>query len=309
MLSSEPVHPVSRILPVLAVIGALALGLSLAAQQPTFRSGSRVVPSYVTVTDGNNRLVTDLTREDFEILDNGRVQDVSIFDNEVRPITVVVMLDTSISMTHRLTDLYAGAEQFLLRLLPHDKATVGAFNDKIEFASTFTSDRQTLISALKHLDFGNETHLYDAVHSSLDQLEKVDGRKVILLFTDGADFGSRQGSGRALERARDGEVMIYGIGLETEFFNGQSYVRSKPDSILNRFANETGGGYFDLKKNADLNASFTRIAQELRSQYLLGFSPASLDGKVHKLEVRVKRPGLKTRSRRSYIASAEGTIN
>ena len=103
--------------------------------------------------------------------------------------------------------------------------------------------------------------------------------------------------------------MIYGIGLETEFFNGQSYVRSKPDSILNRFANETGGGYFDLKKDADLNAAFTRIAQELRSQYLLGFSPASLDGKVHKLEVRVKRLGLKTRSRRSYVASAEGTTN
>jgi Ca-activated chloride channel homolog len=307
MLSSQPVNPVDRILPGLAVIGVLSLGLSLAGQQPTFRSGSRVVPSYVTVTDANNRLVTDLTREDFEILDNGRPQEVTIFDNEVRPFTVVVMLDTSISMTHRLKDLYAGAEQFLLRLMPHDKATVGAFNDKIEFASTFTNDRQSLISALKHLDYGNETHLYDAVHSSLDQLEKVEGRKVILLFTDGADFGSRQGSGQALERARNGEVMIYGIGLETEFFNGQSYVRSKPDSILNRFANETGGGYFDLKKNADLNTSFTRIAQELRSQYLLGFSPAALDGKVHKLEVRVKQPGLKTRSRRSYIASAEGT--
>ena len=301
-----------RLLPAMAGVAGitvLSLGLSLAAQQPTFRSGSRVVPSYVTVTDANNRLVTDLTREDFEILDNGRPQELTIFDNEVRPISVVVMLDTSISMTHRLKDLYAGAEQFLLRLLPHDKATVGAFNDKIEFASGFTSDRSSLISALKHLDFGNETHLHDAVYASLDELEKVEGRKVILLFTDGADFGSRQGSGRALERARDGEVMIYGIGLETEFFNGQSVVRSKPDSILNRFANETGGGYFDLKKNADLNASFTRIAQELRSQYLLGFSPATLDGKVHRLEVRVKRPGLKTRSRRSYLASAEGTTN
>jgi Ca-activated chloride channel family protein len=300
---------VRRFLPGLAGIGVLSLGLSLAAQQPTFRSGSRVVPSYVTVTDANNRLITDLAREDFEILDDGRPQELTIFDNEVRPITVVVMLDTSISMTHRLNDLYAGAEQFLLRLLPHDKATVGAFNDKIEFASGFTNDRNSLISALKRLDYGNQTHLYDAVHSSLDQLQKVEGRKVILLFTDGADFGSRQGSGQALERARDGEVMIYGIGLETEFFNGQSLVRSKPDSILNRFANETGGGYFDLKKNADLNASFTRIAQELRSQYLLGFSPATLDGKVHRLEVRMKRPGLKTRSRRSYVASAEGTIN
>jgi Ca-activated chloride channel family protein len=288
-------------------IGVLLLGLSVAAQEPTFRSGSRVVPSYVTVVDANNRLVTDLARDDFEVFDNGRPQEITIFDNEVRPFTAVVMLDTSVSMTDRLKDLYSGAEQFLLRLMPHDKAAVGAFNDKIEFASGFISDRNSLVSGLKHLDFGNQTRLYDAVHASLDQLEKVEGRKVILLFTDGADFGSRQGSGKALERARDREVMIYGIGLETEFFNGQMVVRSKPDSILNRFANETGGGFFDLKKGADLNSSFTRIAQELRSQYLLGFSPATLDGKVHKLEVRVKRPGLKSRSRRSYIASAEGT--
>jgi Ca-activated chloride channel family protein len=293
--------------PALAAIGVLALGFSLAAQEPTFRSGSRVVPSYVTVVDADNRLVTDLTRDDFEVYDNGRLQEITIFDNEVRPFTVVVMLDTSVSMTDRLNDLNAGAEQFLMRLLPHDKATVGAFNDKIEFASTFTSNRDSLISALKRLDFGNMTRLYDAVHASLDELKGVEGRKVILLFTDGADFGSKLGSGKALDRARDGEVMIYGIGLETEFFNGQMVVRSKPDSILNRFANETGGGYFDLKKGANLNTAFTRVAQELRSQYLLGFSPATLDGKVHKLEVRMKRTGLKTRSRRSYVASAEGT--
>ena len=283
------------------------LSLSLGAQEPTFRSGSRIVPSYVTVVDGSNRLVTDLTRDDFEVLDNGRPQEITIFDNEVRPFTAVVMLDTSVSMTHRLDDLYAGAEQFLMRLLPHDKAAVGAFNDKVEFATEFTNNRNSLISALKRLDFGNQTRLYDSVHASLDELEKVEGRKVILLFTDGADFGSRSGSGKALERARDGEVMIYGIGLETEFFNGQMVVRSKPDSILNRFATETGGGFFDLKKDADLGASFTRVAQELRSQYLLGFSPATLDGKVHKLEVRLKRPGLKARSRRSYVASVEGT--
>ncbi len=291
------------------VVGVLSLGLSVAAQQPTFRSGSRVVPSFVTVTDVNNRLVTDLAREDFEILDNNRPQEVTIFDNEVRPFSAVVMLDNSISMTGRLKDLYAGAEQFLLRLLPQDKAMVGGFSDKIEFATGFSSDRNSLVSSLKELDFGNETRLYDAVHASLDQLEKVEGRKVILLFTDGADFGSRLNSGKALERARAGEVMIYGIGLETEFFNGQSVVRSKPDSILNRFANETGGGFFDLKKDSDLGASFTRIAQELRSQYLLGFSPAALDGKVHKLEVRVKRTGLKARSRRSYVATTEGTTN
>ena len=301
-------HSIGRLLlPAVAGIGVLSLGFSVAAQEPTFRSGSRVVPSYVTVVDANNRLVTDLTRDDFEVFDNGRPQEITIFDNEVRPFTVVVMLDTSVSMTDRLDDLYAGAEQFLLRLLPHDKGALGAFNDKIEFASGFTSDRNSLVSGLKRLDFGNQTRLYDAVHASLDELKNVEGRKVILLFTDGADFGSRLSSGKALERARDAEVMIYGIGLETVFFNGQMVVRSKPDSILNRFATETGGGYFDLKANADLNTSFTRIAQELRSQYLLGFSPAALDGKVHRLEVRAKRPALKARSRRSYTASAEGT--
>jgi Ca-activated chloride channel family protein len=300
------VHSRKRLLPLTAGIGLLGLTL-VAAQEPTFRSGSRVVPSYVTVVDADNRLVTDLTRDDFEVFDNGRPQEITIFDNEVRPISVVVMLDTSVSMTDRLKDLYNGAEQFLLRLLPLDKGAVGAFNDKVEFASGFTNDRNSLISALKRLDFGNQTRLYDGVHAALDELKNVEGRKVILLFTDGADFGSKLSSGKALERARDAEVMIYGIGLETEFFNGQMVVRSKPDSILNRFATETGGGYFDLKKGADLNSSFTRIAQELRSQYLLGFSPAVLDGKVHRLEVRAKRPSLKTRSRRSYTASAEGT--
>jgi Ca-activated chloride channel homolog len=293
----------------LAAAALLPLAVTLAAQQPTFRSGARTVPLYVTVTDGSNRLVTDLTRDDFEILDNGQPQALTIFDNEVRPIAVVVMLDTSISMTHRLDDLYAGAEQFLLRLLPHDRAIVGAFNDKIQFTSALTSDRDSLIASLKDLYFGNSTRLYDAMYASLDELQGAEERKVILLFTDGEDFGSRQGPNRALERGRDEEVMIYGIGLETEFFNGQRWVRSRPDRILRRFANETGGGYFDLKKDAPLGESFTRIAQELRSQYLIGFNPAVLDGKVHRLEVRLKRPGLTARTRRSYLASPEGTTN
>jgi Ca-activated chloride channel family protein len=196
-----------RLVPVLAATVVLSLAIALPAQQPSFRSGARSVPIYVTVTDGNNRLITDLMRDDFEILDNGRPQELTIFDNEIRPFRAVVMLDTSISMTRRLKDLYAGAEQFLLRLLPHDKATVGGFNDKIEFASEFTSNRDSLISALKHLDFGNETHLYDALYASLDQLEKADERKVILLFTDGEGFrqppGARSRVGAGPQRRSD----------------------------------------------------------------------------------------------------------
>jgi VWFA-related protein len=285
--------------------GVLSLALAVHAQQPTFRSVIRTVDLYATVTDESNRLITDLSREAFEVFDNGQRQEITVFDNVVRPVTVVVMLDTSISMTLRLEDLYAGAEQFLLRLLPHDRAMLGAFNDKIQFTSEFSGDRDMLVASIRDLNYGNETRLYDAVHESLDRLRGQEGRKVLLLFTDGEDYGSQRSSGRGLERARDEDVMIYGIGLETDYFNGQRQVRSSPDRILNRYAGETGGGYFDLKKDADLNSAFTRIAQELRSQYLIGISPAVLDGKVHQVEVRATSSDYKVRSRRSYLASPD----
>jgi VWFA-related protein len=96
--------------------------------------------------------------------------------------------------------------------------------------------------------------------------------------------------------------MVYAIGLVNEYFNGQQRVRSQPDRGLKKLAEETGGGYFELKRTADLNETFTRVAQELHSMYVLGFSPEGLDGKVHKLEVRVKKPGMNTRARKSYLA-------
>jgi VWFA-related protein len=156
------------------VAGVLVAGLSAAAQQPTFRAGTRTVPLYVTVTDNGNRLVTDLPRDAFEILDNGQRQEITVFETEVRPIAVVVRLDTSISMTLRLDGLFAGAEQFLLRLLPHDRATVGAFNGKIQFATDFTNDRDDLVRSLKELYYGNATRLYDALYASLDRFQDVD---------------------------------------------------------------------------------------------------------------------------------------
>jgi Ca-activated chloride channel homolog len=269
--------------------------------QPTFRAGTDLVPVYVTVTDQQKRLVPDLQKEDFEVLDNGKPATIELFDAEVQPITAVVMLDTSASMTAHLDLLRAAAEQFVLRLLPHDRAKVGAFNDKIQFTSDFTPDRDELISALRDLGFGNPTRLYDAVEASLDELRGIQGRRVILLFTDGEDTFSRTSSGRVLERARNEEVMVYSIGLESVFFNGQRQVRTRPDRVLRRLADETGGGYFELKKTDELGPTFTRVAQELRSQYWLGFSPAT-DGKLRKLEVVVKKPGMTARARRSYQA-------
>ena len=115
------------------------------------------MPIYATVTDTQGGLVPDLTVDDFEILDNDKPQPITVFENQSQPFTAVLMLDTSGSMTDSLKLVYAAAEQFLTRLQAQDRAQVGAFNDKIEFSGTFTSDRDELAAALRNLDFGYPT--------------------------------------------------------------------------------------------------------------------------------------------------------
>src|SRR5688572_15650392 len=284
---------------------ALLATCVVAAQEATFRSGTRIVPVAATVTDAQGRLVPGLEREDFTILDNDKPQEITFFDNNVQAFTVIVMLDFSASMTGSLDRLKLAAEQFLLRMLPADKGQVGAFSDKIQFSGTFTNKRDDLIFALRDLQFGNPTRLYDAINESMAMLKGVEGRKVVLAFTDGDDTASRVGMGDVLDRARDEENMIYAIGLESEYFNGQRMVRTRPDRGLRRLAEETGGGYFELKKTDELAPTFTRVAQELHSQYTLGFTPTTLDGREHKLLVRMNKPGMTARARRTYIASPE----
>lgn len=296
-----------RISPAPALAAAVAaLALLAAPTLAQIRVSTQTVALYVTVTDNTKRLVPDLLREDFEVYDNGKLQTLTNFDNQATPINVVVMLDTSGSMTLALDLVKHAAEEFLLRLLPDDKGKVGAFNDKLEVKPDvglpFTNNRDQLIRYLNDLDFGYPTRLYDAVDFSITQLEAVDGRKVVLVFTDGEDTASRLSAGDATERARSLDVMVYSVGLENDYFNGSQRVRTSPDRGLRRLSEETGGGFFNLKKKDDLGPTFTRIAQELHSQYVMGFTPETQDGKVHKLEVRVKRPGLTARARKSYVA-------
>lgn len=295
-----------RSLPVALVIGAALLAaiplLAQGQQGPIFRSGTKVVSLYTTVTE-SGRLVPGLVKEDFEVLDNEKPQNLSVFSNEVLPITVVVMLDTSGSMTANIGMLKAGAEQFFLRLLKDDRAALGDFNDKIQMVSPMTGDRDDLISALQSIDFGYPTRLYDAIAQGLDELKGVEGRKIVLVFTDGDDTASRTRFGTVLDRAQMEEVMVYAIGLQGDDYVGGQHVRTRPDRSLRKLAEETGGGYFELTKTDQLTSTFTRVAQELHSQYLLGFNADARDNKTHKLEVRVKRPGMTARARRSYIAS------
>jgi VWFA-related protein len=291
--------------PFLALALVVLAGAAVIAQQATFKSGTSIVALLSTVVDGQGRLIPSLEQDQFTVLDNGKPQDITFFQNETQPFTVVVILDFSASMTANLDLLRAATEQFILRMLPDDKGQVGAFSDKIEFSGTFTSDRDDLIGALDDLQFGNPTRLYDAIDASIDLLEDVSGRKIVLVFTDGDDTASRRDQGDVLQKARLEEVMIYAIGLESEFFNGQRVQRTRPDRGLRKLADETGGGYFELKKTDDLAPTFTRVAQELHSLYALGFTPAILDGKEHKLEVRVKTPGAIVRARKTYIASED----
>ena len=291
------------------VCSILFAAVVAAQQQPTFKAGTQLVSVFATVTDGQGRLVPNLVKEDFEILDNDKPQPVAFFQNDIQPVTVVVMLDTSGSMTASIALLKSAAEQFLIRLLPADKGRVGAFADNITISSRFTSDRDELVTAVKELDYGNGTRLWDAVSLSLDELRGKSGRRVVLVFTDGDDTESRVRLGTVMDRARAEEVMIYAIGLESNYFDGQRMVRSKPDSGLKKIADETGGGYFELKKTADLAPTFTRVAQELHGQYVIGFTPPLLDGKVHKLTIRMKQPGMTARARKSYVADADKLPN
>ena len=288
-----------------AVAAALltAVAASAQQQQPLFKSGAKTVAIFATVIDANGRLVPGLQMEDFEVLDEGKPVELTLFDNEVQPFTAVIALDTSGSMTANISRVQEAAEQFVIRMLPDDKATVVYFNDQLFFSPRFTTDRDELSRYVRNeMRFGNATVLWDAIDAALDRLQLVEGRKVVVALTDGDDLGSRTDFDDVRDRARDSEVMIYSIGFTSDYFDGVRRVRSKPSANLRKLAQETGGGFFELQKTADLNTTFTRVIQELHSQYAMAFVPERLDGKLHKLVVRLKKPGMTARARQSYIA-------
>lgn len=284
-------------------VAATLTATHAAQQQPMFRSAIRTVPVYATVTDRDGRLVPDLERADFEIYDNNRKQETTIFDNEIVPFSAVLALDTSASMTLNIEFVQEAATQFVIRMLPEDNAAINYFNSKVRMSEGLSSDRDGLVRYIRNeMQYGNETRLWDAVAASLDRLKDATGRRVIIALTDGDDFGSEHKAGSVLDRAQQEDVMVYAIGIESRFHNGMNWTVSRPGGAFRKMATETGGAYFELKKTADLNSTFTRVVQELHSQYLLGFSPTALDGKEHKLEIKTTRPGLTVRARKTYVA-------
>jgi VWFA-related protein len=312
----------------LSLLCALVLIESLVAgQQAPIRTGARTVAVYTTVTDKDGRLVPDLERDAFEIYDNGKLQPTTVFSSELQPITVVMMLDRSGSMRGNFRLVEAAAEAFVRRLRPDDKARIGSFAQRIQVdPEDFTSDQDQLIRILRtELQPEGPTPLWNAVNVAITSLLPQQGRRVVLVFTDGEDNPgnfkfNNQSVMDVMDRAQRENVMVYAIGLESRgmpgaggrgsfggFGGGFGGMTQRPDPGLPKISEETGGGYFELTRAEDLASTFARVADELHRQYALGFEPQKLDDKTHKLEVKIKQPGAKARARRSYVASREKT--
>jgi Ca-activated chloride channel family protein len=311
----------NRVLASGAVAICVASFAVVAAQQtPVFRGVGDAVRVFVTVTDGD-RLVTNLAQSDFEVRDDGKPQPITLFDNTPQPIRLVVMLDVSGSMEGNLPLLRAAADQLFARLRPDDVARVGAFGHEIAISPSFTRNVNELRSALPTMIAPDApTPLWRALEKALETFDKEsDQRPVILVLSDGKDSGlfdfsqSPISQAEIIDRARLDAVMIYAVGMRSRGSQrmppgaGPGGLRAMmladmPDPGLARVAQETGGGYLEIRPGQDLASAFARVADELHSQYLLGFAPPRRDGKKHDLDVRLTQRGLTARARKSYVA-------
>ena len=303
------------------VVAVSAVAVPAAQQQPEFRSGSDIVRVFVTVSDRDARLITNLTQSEFEVRDEGKPQPITVFDNTPKPIQLVAMLDVSGSMVGNLPLLRAATAQLVGRLGQEDGARVGTFGREITISPAFTRNRDELLGSLpQSIDEGAPTPLWRAVDKAMDVFTDDDEtRRVILVLSDGHDSGltsfkeKMMSPAEVIDRARRDDVMIYGIGMQSRSRQPMSVgvgpdalkaalTRDLPDPGLARVAEETGGGYAEIRYGENLAEAFARVADELHSQYLLGYAPPKADGKVHKIEVKTTRSGAKPRARKTYVA-------
>jgi Ca-activated chloride channel family protein len=313
------------VLPAL-LVAVVAGSLALNAQQPVFRGGSELVRVFVTVTDRDGKLVTSLGQNDFEVRDEGKPQPITQFDNTPQPVRLIVMLDVSGSMSGNLPLLRDAGAQLFARLGKEDVARVGSFGYDVTISPAFTNDvaelRRELPSSIAP---DAPTPLWRGIDQALDTFKsseddnKADKRPVILVLSDGKDSGPisfRQrpvSQAEIIERARREDVMVFAVGMRSRSARPMPpgigpgglqamLMADLPDPGLARVAEETGGGYTEIRFGQDLAAAFTEVTDELHSQYLLGFAPSKRDGKIHDISVRVNQSGFKSRARKSYLA-------
>jgi len=278
----------------LSIVAGLAC--LVAAPSAQFKSSISTVAVWATVNDGKGRLAYELERDDFRILDNGVDREITFFSNDPQNLTVTLMLDMSGSMMSRFLKVRDSTERFIKVMIPGDRAQIGSFGDEIAISPLLTGDKAVLTRVLhEELWPSGATPLWNAVDAAMTSLRAETGRRVVLMLTDGADscdFPDCLDFGDVKRRAMREDFMIYAIAMDDRGIGTE----------LVELTEQTGGGHFELGRDDNLTITFEHVAEELRHQYMLGFVPAT-DGKEHKLEVQVKREGMRARARKTYQAA------
>lgn len=308
-----------RQLPALILLIALALPVQAQAPAPTPQTSTppifgveiEVINLTVSVTDSRSRYVTDLKNDDFAVFEDGIRQNLSIFRHEDIPISMALVLDTSASMDEKLGTAQQAAIRFAKTLRPQDNAQVMQFNDRTTVLQEFTPDHLRLEEAIKRTEASGPTALHNALYVALKDLDKLKKagelrRRAIVLLSDGEDTASLVNDEQVLELARKTEIAIYSISLRPSRVperNRQQF--SQAVHLLTALSRETGGQVFFPNSLSELDTVYDRIAEELRTQYSLGYvsSNSRRDGKWRRVVVRAPtREGLTVRHKIGYYA-------
>jgi Ca-activated chloride channel family protein len=302
------------------------LPLGRAQDDLSIKVAVRLVNVSFTARDANGKLVTDLTKDDFEVVDDGKPQPIAFFSKSADlPLALGIVADVSGSQEHFIKQHQHDIDNFLKKVLTkRDQAFLLCFGNRLRLASDFSAERKDLIEGLKNFDKRGKgpvvpeigpprerrvlgTAFYDALYySAMDKLARVDtGRKALLVFSDGEDNSSAHHMLDAIEAAQGEGIVIYGLRY-TEVDKGGLTARNKyGTSVMRRIAHDTGGRDFDAEED-DLRTAFLEIGEELRSSYDLAYHTPNADGTFHKVVLRCKRPGVTIRSKTGYF-SREGS--
>ncbi|MEW6320961.1 MAG: VWA domain-containing protein [Acidobacteriota bacterium] len=306
--------PYRRAASSIALLATLVVTTGAARQQPpqVFRAGVELVSLTVTAVDGQGRYVTDLTEQEFAVYEDGVQQDLEFFNRTNLPIALSLLLDTSASMENRLSLAQDAAIGFARRLRPNDLGQVIDFDSRVEVRQDFTSDIAALEKAILATSAGGSTSLHNAIYISLRELSKIRAtsadevrRMAIVVLSDGEDTSSLVTYEEVLELAKRSETAIYTIGLQPKEVTASRGFR-EAEFVLRQLAQETGGRSFFPSRAEDLRGVYGQIADELSSQYSLGYASKNQrrDGAWRRVVVQISRANVTARTKRGYYAPA-----
>jgi Ca-activated chloride channel family protein len=306
----ESLEPdVKRLTFVVVLLSVVGLIVGLSAQQPSFRAGVDIVSLNVTVTDAATHYITDLEEGDFLVFEDGIKQNVTFFSRRQSPIALSLLLDSSASMEEHLPVLQQAATNFVHKLKSNDIAQVIDFDSRVEIRQGFTGNQAELDTAISQLAAGGSTSLHNAIYIALKELRKVRAvneedvrRQALIVFSDGEDTSSLVSFDEVLDLAKRSETSIYTIALRGSDVQAKGF--REAEFVMRTLAQETGGRSFFPAKIDDLNGVYTQIADELASQYTLGYTSANprRDGAWRRVVIQVSRPNVTPRTKKGYYA-------